>query len=222
MRCAKALAIALALALSACGPAPTKPSDTVKTRPGSKPVAKTPAGTKKPDAVAAKTPVAPQASLRTRYENALELLKQNQFKDAESLLLQITKEAPEYSGPHTNLGILYAKTQRREPALAAFARAVAANPRNATALNWTGTLYREAKDYARAEQHYLKALATDSDYEPALLNLGILYGEYLNQPQKALDFYKRYRRKAPNSESLKLAVWIAELEAKLAAAPRKS
>lgn len=219
-----------ALLVTACAPPAAKkgsPSPTTsRTQPRTgadrsrtPPVAKTPS---KPSPASSKPAATPAvADVKTRYKAALEQIRQGQLKDAEEALEQIVKEAPDLSGPKTNLGILYAKTNRRDDALSAFNKAVAANPTNAVAHNWLGTLYREGKDYTRAEAAYLKALAADDDYAPTLLNLGILYDEHLQQPAKALDYYKKYKREADDSEAMKLNVWISALEEKLAP-PKKS
>lgn len=215
-----------ALLVTACAPPAAKkgsgsPSSsrtqprTTADRTRATPPAKSPTRT----APAPSAPVV--ADVKTRYKAALEQMRQGQLKDAETTLEQIVKEAPDLSGPKTNLGIIYAKTNRRDDAVSAFNKAVAANPANAVAHNWLGTLYRESKDYNRAEAAYLKALTADDDYPPALLNLAILYDEQLQQPAKALDYYKKYKREADDSEALKLNVWISALEDKLAP-PKKS
>ena len=223
MTCVKHLGIlALVAALAACAPGPAK-----KESPSSRTPSRGTVDRGRPSQTPAKpartqTPAAPKAAdVKTRYKSALEQMRQGRLKEAEETLEQIVKESPDLSGPKTNLGIIYAKTNRRDDAISAFSKAAAANPGNVVAHNWLGTLYTEGKDYSRAEQSYLKALAADRDYPPALLNLGILYDLHLPQPQKALEYYKKYKTEADDSESLKLNVWIAALEEKLKPPSRK-
>ncbi len=135
------------------------------------------------------------------------------------MLDALVKENPSYSGPLTNLGIVYYKTSRREQALAAFSRAAVANPRNAVAYNWLGIIYRENGDYARAEQGYLRALQADGDYAAAHLNLAILYDQHLKRPAQAIEHYRRYGR-LDRSNELQVAAWIAALEPKKKPEPK--
>ncbi len=151
-----------------------------------------------------------------QFEDALAALKAKRLPEARAGFELLAKEHPEFSGPLTNLGILDAKANARDAAISDFTRAVAANPRNAVALNWLGILYREGKNYPRAEQSYLKSLALNPDNPAVVLNLAILYDLYLKQPANALSRYRDYQRMTGNRE-LKVAAWIKALEA--AAAP---
>lgn len=152
-----------------------------------------------------------------RFKAALELMKQNQPQDAEAALTDLVKDFPQYSGPLTDLGILYAKSKRLDLAASAFSKAVADNPQNAVALNWQGMLYREGRDYARAEQAYKKALDINPDYGAAHLNLGILYDAYLKRPADALPHYQAYQRLG-GADDLRVLVWIADIQKMQAAA----
>ena len=149
MNCVKRLlpVLLVATAVAACAPPaakkgasspsasrtqPRTTADRSRAAPGAKAPAKP--GAAKPASVTA------VADVKTRYKAALEQIRQGQLKDAEETLEQIVKEAPDLSGPKTNLGIIYAKTNRRDDAVSAFNKAVVANPGNAVAHNWLGTL----------------------------------------------------------------------------------
>ncbi|MDM4768733.1 tetratricopeptide repeat protein [Solimonas sp. SE-A11] len=188
---------AMVLGLAACagGPAP---------RPH--PPAPPPA----PKAAAVQAPAAGKAE--QRYQEALALLKNGQRKPAQDILLVLTREQPELSGPWTTLGISQAQGQQRDAAIASFTRAVAANPRNAMAYNWLGSLYRESGNLVASEQAYLKALASQPDYAVAHLNLAILYDVSMKRPQQALSYYRSYQQ-FKGGENLIVSAWIKELEA---------
>ena len=152
-----------------------------------------------------------KADADARFSAALDLMKQKQNPQAEQALSDLAKDFPQYSGPLTDLGILYGRSNRQQQALDAFSHAVAANPQNAVAYNWLGILYRESGDYPRAEQAYRKALEINADSADAHLNLGILYDSYLNRPADALAQYKEYQRLG-GMDDLRVAVWMAEIE----------
>lgn len=149
-----------------------------------------------------------------RYAEALALMKAGQYQEAEAALTAYVREFPNYSGPRTNLGIIYARTNRKPQAAAEFGNAVKANPRNAAAHTWLGVLAREAGDLRRAEAAYKQALAADPNYADAQLNLAILYDQHLKRPQEALAAYRRYRELAGQRDP-RAAVWVAELESRL-------
>lgn len=158
---------------------------------------------------------------QARFSAAISLWKQNQIAETEEALKALIADFPEYSGPWTNLGILYAKSNRRDQAISALNKAVSLNPKNGVAYNWLGILYREARDYPRAGQAYEKALDLDPDHALAHYNLAILLDEHLKRPQDALPHYRAYQKLA-GKEDLKVMAWVAEIEArdkKPAAAP---
>lgn len=200
-----------ALLLAACASGP-------KTLPDP-PADDTPA----PVAGGAKTPVPKPGTAaaplvvkdpQQQFEEALAALKAKKLPEARAGFEQLAKQHPEFSGPLTNLAILDAKADADSAAIANFSKAVVANPRNAIAYNWLGILYRERKDYAKAEVSYLKALDLTPSNAAIVLNLGILYDVYLKRPEDALARYREYQRMTGNRE-LKVTAWIKQIEATL-------
>jgi tetratricopeptide (TPR) repeat protein len=197
----KPLALALCvLLLSGCSLLHSKQTPKATPAGGALPGTSSPSATKPVD----------KGDPDARFKAALDLMK-NQPQDAEAALTDLVKDFPQYSGPLTNLGLIYAKSKRLDLAASAFSKAVANNPQNAVAYNWQGMLYREAKDYGRAEQAYKHALSINGDYGNAQLNLGILYDVYLKRPADALPHYKEYQR-ISGGDDLRVLVWIADIE----------
>lgn len=186
---------------------PTKPTDSTATQPAEP--AKPPADKGDPEG---------------RFTEALDLMKQKKTAEAEAAFMALTRDFPEFSGPQANLGILFAKSKRRDAAIAAFTRAATANGQNASAFNWLGILNREAGNFPRAKESYEKAIAVKPDYAAAHLNLGLLYEESLKQPAEAVTHYREYYR-INGGKDLRVLPWIAEIEARQpkaeAAAPAK-
>jgi tetratricopeptide (TPR) repeat protein len=204
MRSSKLARLALGAALLAgCASAP--PPKPAASRP-----ATTPASA--PAAPAARA--APAAKPSGAYAEALKLLKAHQLAEAEAALLAVAAARPEASGPVTNLGILYARSNRKPQAREAFARAVALNPANAVAHTWAGVLAREAGDFPAAERSYRAALDADPLHADAALNLAFLYDLYLKRPADALAAYRRYAQ-LTDRKDIRVAVWIDELEARV-------
>lgn len=150
---------------------------------------------------------------QARFAQALDALNQNQIDEAEQALLALTRDFPDYTGPWTNLGILYAKSNRRDEALRAFQQAVAVNPKNDVAWNWTGILRRERGDLNGAKAAYDQALALNPRSALAHFNLGLLYDAHFNRPADALPHYRAYLD-IKGEEDLRVLAWIAAIEAR--------
>ncbi|MGQ0528845.1 MAG: tetratricopeptide repeat protein [Panacagrimonas sp.] len=156
-------------------------------------------------------PPADKGDPEGRFAEAVSLMKQKKVKEAEAAFMALTADFPEFSGPQTNLGILFAKSNRRDAAIAAFTRAATANGENAAAFNWLGILNREGGNFERAKQSYEKALSINPDYPAAHLNLGLLYETQLKQPDAALKHYREYLR-VTDGKDLRVLPWIGEIE----------
>ncbi len=140
-------------------------------------------------------------------------MKQKKAKEAEAAFMALTRDFPDFSGPQANLGILFAKSNRRNEAIAAFTRAATLNGTNASAFNWLGILNREAGNFPRAKESYEKAISVKPDYAAAHLNLGLLLEGQLNQPADAVTHYREYYRLS-GGKDLRVLPWIAEIEAR--------
>lgn len=202
MRSARsALAVAaLALILSACG-ALTKKEDP---------------GTAEPGKPAAEAPV-DKGNPQQRFDAAMKLWRENQIAEAEEAFIGLAKDFPEHAGPWVNLGIMFAKSNRRDPAIGALGKAVSLNPDNKIAFNWLGILYREAGDLNRAKISYERALQIDPNYALAHFNYGVLLDAHLKRPTDALPHYRAYQQ-AGHTDDLRVLAWIAEIEAATKAA----
>lgn len=199
----------LGFALAACGsPAPRKQMPNIPGTVG------TPTASVRSEAATELGKGDPDA----RFQEALQLMKDRKFSEAQAAFVALSRDYPKFSGPLTDLGILYAQSKQRELAVASLARAVTANPANEVAHNWLGTLYRETGEPLRAEQSYRNAIRARPSYAQAHLNLAILYDVVLHRPREALVSYRDYQRIA-GSEDLIVGAWIRDLESRLETAP---
>lgn len=191
-------ALTVAVLLSACGSFQKKPE-----------LPEPPTREEPPPSPAEPDKGDPQA----RFDAAMALWQQGQVGEAEQALIALLKDFPEHAGPWTNLGIIFAKSNRRDQAIGALAKAAALNPDNKVAFNWLGILYREAGDLTRSRLSYERALKLDPDYALAHFNLGILLDAHLKRPADALPHYRAYQQAAGNEDDLRVIAWIAEIEA---------
>jgi tetratricopeptide (TPR) repeat protein len=188
----------LSLMLAACGSAPKKTD-----------------GPTAPAVGQAEAPKPPdKGDPQARFNAALEQLKTKQLQEAEQSLVSLTQDFPQFSGPWTNLGIIYAKSNRKPQAAIAFNKAAVLNQENVVAFNWLGILARETNDYPRAQLAYEKVLKLDPDNALAHYNLAILFDEFLKRPADALPHYREYQRLS-GRQDLKVLAWVAEIEASM-------
>lgn len=76
-------------------------------------------------------------------------------------------------------------------------------------------MHLEAKRVRAAEADYLRALKLEPDNPRVSYNLGVLYGDYLDESRKAVRYYKQYLKLAPRAPDAPLVrSWITQLEAK--------
>lgn len=148
------------------------------------------------------------------FVQASEALARNDLAAAEILLQELLGKWPDYSSPWTNLGIVYAHTEREGDARIAFGKAIALQGDDCAPKVELALLARRQHQFREAEQLYKACLAVDPHFANAALNLGILYELYLGQPSEALAAYERYQagRETPDE---KVSGWIAELSRRM-------
>jgi len=71
------------------------------------------------------------------------------------------------------------------------------------------------KQVKEAETLYLQAGKLDPKNPQVCYNLGVIYGDYLNDPRKAADYYRQYLKQAPRAPDASVVRgWIMELDAR--------
>ena len=149
--------------------------------------------------------------IKLAYEHALNSMKAGKHKKAIKQFRKIVRSQPQLAGPHTNLGMLYLKTNSLEQAEQSLLKAVELNPNNTIANNYLGIVYRNQGRFDDAEKAYLRALEIDSNYGYAHLNLGILYDLYKSDSHKALSHYQQYLNQADNPDKV-VEKWIVDIK----------
>ena len=155
------------------------------------------------------------------YEQALVSLKSGKTERALKLLVQISNDAPDKPYVFTNLGLAYFKLQQLDLAEQAFKQAIARNNKDAVAHNHLGILQRQKGRFKEARTHYQRAIAIDSDYASAHLNIGILFDIYLQDLKPALRHYQKYQALV-SEEDTQVAGWIVDIQRRLKSTTTKS
>jgi Flp pilus assembly protein TadD len=214
---ASALAALCAL-VCACGSSPTK-DDAAETKVATSNSADPKSSAKQGDAPGATEPapvgpppIPPEAT--QQFERALTLLGAGDLAPAEIEFKRLSQLYPDYSGPMTNLGIVYLKSGKLADAEKTLKAATQRGEPSAAAFNQLGIVYRRLGKFKEADEAYTQAIKIDSNYALAHLNLGVLCDMYLGQPQRALEAFERYLQLTPNPDT-RVPSWVKELQGRV-------
>jgi len=112
------------------------------------------------------------------------------------------------------------QTKRYDAAERSFKAALELQPSSCEALNGLGNVAFYRRRLQDALNYFNRALALDTNYAPAVLNVAVLAHQSLNNRQQALRGYRNYMALAPNAPNLEgVKAAASQLEAELAPPP---
>lgn len=130
--------------------------------------------------------------LTEMFADALTLLRDEEFDEAEQLLLTVTKKYSDYAGPWTNLAIAQLSLEKYDESLLSINKALTVDESFCQSLSLKGVILRELGQFTNSKSAYLKAIECDSSDMISLYNLGVLSDLYLHDEASALFYYQRY------------------------------
>jgi len=153
------------------------------------------------------------SDVQTTFDQALQLLQEEQYETAITLLNSVIEQEKRLTAPYINLAMAYRQTGNEKLAEENLLKALAIDQTQPVANNELGIIYRKQGRFTDAKKVYINALSEYPDYLPAIKNLGILCDIYMRDPQCALEQFEKYQQFAPEDKTVK--VWIADLKTRI-------
>ncbi|WP_214000362.1 tetratricopeptide repeat protein [Arsukibacterium sp.] len=150
-----------------------------------------------------------QPAQQTQFQQATELMRNQDYQQALTLLQPLAQHLPQAAGIHYNLAMCYWQLQQPEQARQLLTALVEQQPDYLEASNLLGVMARQAGNFNQARRYWLDALERNNDFASAHKNLGFLYELYLAQPEQARYHYQQYQQLTadPMAEA-----WLSLLE----------
>jgi cytochrome c-type biogenesis protein CcmH/NrfG len=97
------------------------------------------------------------------------------------------------------LGHDYFDTRQPQKAIDAYERALELRPDDPDVITDQGVMYRDLGQYERALQNFQRASRIDPKHVQSLFNLGVVFANDLNEPQKAVEAWTRVAEVGPGT-----------------------
>ena len=153
------------------------------------------------------------SEVQRTFDQAIQLLQEEQYDTAISLLNSVIEREQRLAAPYINLAMAYRHKGDEKLAEENLLKALAIDPTEPVANNELGILYRKQGRFVDAKKVYTTALTEYPDYLPVIKNLGILCDLYMRDAQCALEQFEKYQQQVPDDKTIE--IWIADLKARI-------
>lgn len=90
------------------------------------------------------------------------------------------------------LGNDYFDTEQPQKSINAYSKALELKPNDTNILTDQGVMFRKVGMYNRALENFKKAQRIDPKHLQSLYNIGVVYRDDLNKPEKAVEIWTKY------------------------------
>jgi len=153
------------------------------------------------------------ADRKSDFKKAVGLMKKGQYKQAVTVLNSVISREKRLPAPYVDVAIAYNKLGDEENAEDNLISALKLNIGHSVANNELGLLYRKQGKFKAARTAYENAIRKNSEYLPAIINLGVLCDLYMHDYDCALQQYENYLAIKPDDK--KVTIWLADVKQRL-------
>jgi len=115
-------------------------------------------------------------------------------------------------GDWNNRGVAHLRNGDWKQAQKDIAQASEVGSKQPEPLNNLGRIYIEAGSYQEAVSSFLQALEVDPSFHCALLNAAVVYGQYLDDMEKATEYLQQYLDQGGTRQREMIRGWLADSE----------
>lgn len=155
-------------------------------------------------------PISPK--LKEKFGDALILLRNEQYIEAEIAFLDITAKHPDYPGPWSNLAVAQNKQDKYEDALLSLDKALQLDEGFCQAHSLKGVSLREMGKFQEAKKQYERAIKCNPEDNLSIYNLGVLSDLYLHDEPTALAYYQEYIKRLGEEADQTVRSWVIDLK----------
>lgn len=158
------------------------------------------------------TEAAIDPELQSLFADALALLRDEKFEEAEQQLLAITSAYPDFAGPWSNLAIAQLSLKKYDISLVSINISLEADQGFCSSLSLKGVILRELGKFEEAKASYLKAVECNPKDNLSIYNLGVLADLYMHDEISALFYYQTYLANQSESKDSVVETWVVDLK----------
>ncbi len=151
-------------------------------------------------------------ALQQGFSEALVLLRDEEFVEAEAALLTLTAKFPGFAGPWSNLAIAQSKQKKYSDALLNVDKALQQDEKFCQAMSLKGVILRELGEFQLAKEQYQAALICDPSDVLSIYNLGVLSDLYLHDEVAALGYYQAYLKTQGDQQDETIKSWVVDIK----------
>lgn len=155
--------------------------------------------------------------LQKGFSEALVLLRDEEYSEAEAALLVLTEKFPGFAGPWSNLAIALSKQEKYADALVSIDKALEQDEKFCQAISFKGVVLRELGEFQLAKEQYLSALVCNPEDALSIYNLGVLSDLYMHDEVAALDYYQQYLKTQGDQQDETIKSWVVDLKRRVPA-----
>jgi len=151
----------------------------------------------------------PKASPRVLRMLAYRLMEAGWLEESITAYTHILHGKEPAYGDWNNRGVAYRRQGDGKRARKDIVQALESDSNRPEAFNNLGRIYVEGESYEHAVSSFLKALEMDPSFLPALLNAAAVYGQYLDDMERATDYLRQYLEKGGTMQREMFRGWLA-------------